>query len=178
RIDRGPARDRALHPRGRKHAAVSLHHRRSGHLDQAVDRRVFLAAHQGTYLRICLSRRQLCAPQYPEGCALAREGSCSSQGRREVIAAEDNAMTNRYFSLAGLTSLTVLLLSTVPVSGQTAKVAPKTSAIKRMPDGHPDLQGTYDLATVTPVDRVGPNLVLTKEEAAKLEAHYAQLRAQ
>ena len=87
-------------------------------------------------------------------------------------------MTHRYFLLAGLTSLSVLLLSTAPVSGQNAKVAPKTSAIKRLPDGHPDLQGTYDLATLTPVDRVGPNLVLTKEEAAKLEGVYAQLRAQ
>jgi hypothetical protein len=87
-------------------------------------------------------------------------------------------MTYRYFSLAGLTSLSILLFSTVPVSGQSAKVAPKTSAIKRLPDGHPDLQGTYDLATITPVDRVGTNLVLTKEEAAKLEAQYARLRAQ
>jgi len=87
-------------------------------------------------------------------------------------------MTHRHFSLAGLTSLSVLLLATVPVSGQNAKVAPKTSAIKRLPDGHPDLQGTYDLATLTPVDRVGTNLVLTKEEAAKLEAGAAQLRTQ
>ena len=87
-------------------------------------------------------------------------------------------MTHRYFSLAGLTGLSVLLFFTVPVSGQNAKVAPKTSAIKRLPDGHPDLQGTYDLATITPVDRIGTNLVLTKEEAAKLEAQYAHLRAQ
>jgi len=86
-------------------------------------------------------------------------------------------MTHRRFSLAGLTSLSVLLLATVPVSGQNAKVVPKASAIKRLPDGHPDLQGTYDLATLTPVDRVGTNLVLTKEEAAKLEAGAAQLRA-
>ena len=41
---------------------------------------------------------------------------------------------------------------------------------QRSPDGHPDLQGTYDLATLTPLERpAGTKAVLTKEEAAKLE---------
>ena len=31
--------------------------------------------------------------------------------------------------------------------------APKPYAPPRMPDGHPDLQGTYDLATLTPLER-------------------------
>src|ERR1041385_4480160 len=91
-------------------------------------------------------------------------------------------MAHRYFPLVGLTGLAALFLGTAPVSGQTpnapAKVAPKSSTIKRMPDGHPDLQGIYDVATLTPVDRRGPNLVLTKEEAAKLEADAAQLSKQ
>ncbi|HSU88672.1 MAG TPA: hypothetical protein VLL56_07540 [Terriglobia bacterium] len=40
----------------------------------------------------------------------------------------------------------------------------------RTPDGHPDLQGTYDLATLTPLERpAGAKAVLTAEEAAKLE---------
>ncbi len=40
----------------------------------------------------------------------------------------------------------------------------------RLPDGHPDLQGTYDLATLTPLERAaGSKAVLTPEEAAKLE---------
>jgi hypothetical protein len=91
-------------------------------------------------------------------------------------------MRHRYFPLIGLTGL-ALLLATVPVTGQTSKPAAKattakTSAIKRMPDGHPDLQGIYDIATLTPVDRRGTNLILTKEEAAKLEAEAAQLKAQ
>jgi hypothetical protein len=43
-----------------------------------------------------------------------------------------------------------------------------------MPDGHPDLQGTYDLATVTPLERApGSKNVLTNEEAAKLEREIA-----
>ncbi len=39
-----------------------------------------------------------------------------------------------------------------------------------MPDGHPDLQGTYDLATMTPMERMpGDPPVLTKEQAEKLQ---------
>ncbi len=90
-------------------------------------------------------------------------------------------MRHRYFPLVGLTGLAALLLVTAPVSGQATKpvartAAAKASTIKRMPDGHPDLQGVYDLATLTPVDRRGTNLVLTKEEAAKLEADAAKTR--
>ncbi len=40
----------------------------------------------------------------------------------------------------------------------------------RTPDGHPDLQGTYDLATLTPLERpAGAKAVLTADEAGKLE---------
>jgi len=46
-----------------------------------------------------------------------------------------------------------------------------------MSDGHPDLQGTYDLATITPMQREpGSKLVLTKEEALKRETAYAAMR--
>jgi hypothetical protein len=46
-----------------------------------------------------------------------------------------------------------------------------------MPDGHPDLQGTYDLATITPMQRAsGTKLVLTKEEALKQETARAGQR--
>src|SRR5271170_5523271 len=47
----------------------------------------------------------------------------------------------------------------------------------RMPDGHPDLQGTYDLATLTPLERpAGAKAVLTPEEVAKLEHEAAAAR--
>src|SRR5690349_11611618 len=40
----------------------------------------------------------------------------------------------------------------------------------RTPDGHPDLQGTYDLATLTPLERpTGAKAALTAEEAVKFE---------
>jgi hypothetical protein len=46
--------------------------------------------------------------------------------------------------------LGIFLLSAVAVSGQTAK--PKAT---RAPDGHPDLQGTWDFAQLTPFERPG-----------------------
>ena len=55
----------------------------------------------------------------------------------------------------------------------TARTAPRT--IPRTPDGHPDLQGTYDLGTLTPLERAANTpLVLTDEEAAALEKRIAR----
>src|SRR5450432_4263036 len=64
------------------------------------------------------------------------------------------------------------------LAGQAAQKAPAAAtakrAVPRMPDGHPDLQGTYDLATLTPVERpVGTPLVMTDEQAVKLEKDVA-----
>src|ERR1700691_1348415 len=54
---------------------------------------------------------------------------------------------------------------------------PKPYSGPRMPDGHPDLQGTYDLATLTPLERsASSKAVLTPEEAAKLEHEAAATR--
>jgi hypothetical protein len=82
----------------------------------------------------------------------------------------------RILTLAGLPVLAGLLLSTA--AGQNAKVATKTYTTPRMADGHPDLQGTYDVATLTPVDRPAgvKSLTLTKEEAKKLEVARALVR--
>src|SRR4051812_25778520 len=68
--------------------------------------------------------------------------------------------------------------SATPASGQAAarpSAVPRTSAFKRTADGHPDLQGTYDVATMTPVERPAgvKSLTLTKEEAAALEQYEA-----
>jgi len=61
-----------------------------------------------------------------------------------------------------------LVASLAPLAGQTK------SPIPRMKDGHPDLQGTYDIATLTPIERqAGSPLVLTDEEAKKLERDVA-----
>lgn len=56
-----------------------------------------------------------------------------------------------------------------PVAAKPAAAKPAArSAIPRTPDGHPDLQGNWSNATITPFERLRPNqpLVLT-EEAAK-----------
>ena len=73
---------------------------------------------------------------------------------------------------------TAAAIAPQPIAGQAP--APRTSAaatgLPRTSDGHPDLQGTYDVATMTPVERpAGVNsLVLSKEEAAALETYEQQ----
>jgi len=63
-----------------------------------------------------------------------------------------------------------------PAPAAAASAVPaKVSTIKRTADGHPDLQGTYDVATMTPVERPAgvKSLTMTKEEAAALEQYEA-----
>src|SRR5689334_24043880 len=80
-------------------------------------------------------------------------------------------MLNRVVLLTGM----VAVLSVAFAAGaQTLKPAAKPYSPPRMPDGHPDLQGTYDLATLTPLERpAGTNAVLTDQEAEKLEQNVA-----
>src|SRR4029453_12759364 len=74
------------------------------------------------------------------------------------------AMTMQKYCLA----LTLPFLAAAVVAGQSPRAIPRTA------DGHPDLQGVYDLATLTPVERrAGSPLVLTDEEAKKLETAVA-----
>ncbi len=69
--------------------------------------------------------------------------------------------------------LTTLLAFASSLFGQTAAYK-----IPRLADGHPDLQGTYDLATMTPVERpAGVSATISKEEARKAEIANAQRRA-
>ena len=83
-------------------------------------------------------------------------------------------MRNRFISSAGAAAgmamaLTLVSLTTVPAVGQATKTAAK-SALPRTPDGHPDLQGIYDLATMTPMERLpGDPPVLSKEQAEKIQ---------
>ena len=80
-------------------------------------------------------------------------------------------MRNRFSrtSAAALLALALILPTPVSVTAQTAKTAAK-SAIRRMPDGHPDLEGIYDLATMTPMERFrGDPPVLSKEQAEKVQ---------
>jgi hypothetical protein len=74
-------------------------------------------------------------------------------------------------------ALAFISLTAVPMAAQATKSAAK-SAVPRMPDGHPDLQGTYDLATMTPFERLpGDPPVLTKEQAETLQKAEAARRS-
>jgi hypothetical protein len=66
-----------------------------------------------------------------------------------------------------LTGLAMVVMAAA-ISGQ-GKYSPS-----RLADGHPDLQGTYDLATLTPLERPsGTKAVLTAKEADEAEAKIA-----
>jgi len=91
-------------------------------------------------------------------------------------------MRKRFVAFAGALGIVIAL---APLDGQAPKPAQKAAPTKggyvvpRLADGHPDLQGTYDLATLTPIDRpAGLKAFYTKEEAAKLESAAAQRREQ
>ena len=73
-------------------------------------------------------------------------------------------MRNRYFAAAAA----LLLLAASPVIGQTSK----TWKAPRTPDGHPDLQGIWSNATITPLERpadLAGKAVLSEKEAAAYE---------
>ncbi len=94
----------------------------------------------------------------------------------------DLLMPNRFANLGCV----LLLALIIPAAGQAQQgkkaPAPKAAAAgkynpPRMPDGHPDLSGTYDAATLTPLERMpGTKPVMTKAEAAKEEATAVSLK--
>ena len=88
-------------------------------------------------------------------------------------------MRNRFIFAASTVGMALALISltALPVAGQVTKTAAK-SDLPRTPDGHPDLQGTYDLATMTPLERwPGDPPFLTKEQAEALQRAEAERRA-
>src|SRR5947207_6364728 len=77
--------------------------------------------------------------------------------------------------IAGVTATAALLLGThAPAAAQTQK-ASKPYSPKRLADGHPDLQGVYDIATMTPMERPrGAQPAYTPEEAQRRETAFAK----
>ena len=82
-------------------------------------------------------------------------------------------MRDRYFAPY---AVGVLLLATVPFAGQSQTAAKKGPAAQwtmpRTGDGKPDLQGVWNSATITPLERpkqFGLKAVLTEQEAAEFE---------
>jgi hypothetical protein len=85
-------------------------------------------------------------------------------------------MGNRLVTAAAIAGA-MAAVWTMPVAfaGQATKGAAASKSIPRTADGKPDLTGTYDLATLTPVERATDTpLVLTDEQAAKLEQQAAK----
>jgi hypothetical protein len=74
-------------------------------------------------------------------------------------------------------SATCLVPGFLHAQSSRADGAPSTMA--RTADGRPDLQGTYDVATITPLERPPgvEKLVLSPQEAAALELYEQQRRA-
>jgi hypothetical protein len=67
-----------------------------------------------------------------------------------------------------------------PARTQVKAAPARAATLPRTPDGHPDFQGFYDVATVTPIERpadAGGRLVLTSEEAAAVEKYELQREA-
>ncbi len=88
-------------------------------------------------------------------------------------------MRSRLLAFVGSLAIAVagMCLASASLTAQAPKPAAKAWTPPRTPDGHPDLQGTYDVATITPLERpagLGDRLVLTKEEAAALEQYEQQ----
>src|SRR5438093_3408294 len=78
--------------------------------------------------------------------------------------------SGRHRSNSYLIILICILALAAPLAAQTSRPAATRPSLPRTPDGHPDLQGTYDLATLTPLERpAGAKAVLTAEDAAKFE---------
>jgi len=84
-------------------------------------------------------------------------------------------MRDRIILFIGSVAVTtgVICLASQPVEAQARRPAAKTWTAPRTADGHPDLQGMYDVATMTPLERPAgiDRLVLTREEAAAMEKY-------
>ena len=66
--------------------------------------------------------------------------------------------------------LFAVTVAAFPLMAQTAK----SSAIPRAADGHPDLQGIWTNATITPMDRIGDKAAISDGEARAVEKKAAE----
>src|SRR5262245_12044779 len=71
-----------------------------------------------------------------------------------------------------------LIPGAATLAGQT-KAAARSAAVPHTSDGHPDLQGIWSYATITPLERpteLSGKAVLTAEEAAEQERRNAEVQ--
>jgi hypothetical protein len=84
-------------------------------------------------------------------------------------------MSHRFLAFLG----TLALIVSVPLAGQaqSSTAKPKTTAAPHRTDGHPDLQGVWTNATITPLQRpasLAGKATLSDAEAKEFEKHAAQ----
>jgi hypothetical protein len=85
-------------------------------------------------------------------------------------------MPRRFFVSASLAMALALIPAMAPGVFAQARGTAKPSSIPRAPDGHPDLQGYWSFATITPFERpaaLGDKAVLSDQEAAEFEKETA-----
>lgn len=76
--------------------------------------------------------------------------------------------------LASMSVLAAMIATPVPGQAPRSTAKAKTSTISRTPDGHPDLQGVWTNATITPMERpaaLAGKPTLTAAEAKEYEKH-------
>jgi hypothetical protein len=88
-------------------------------------------------------------------------------------------MSHRFVALAGGSVIAIAVVALVPVSiaGQAQSAAGQPQAPPRALDGHPDLQGIWTNATITPLERPAEHAgkeFLTETEAAEYEKQARQ----
>jgi len=89
----------------------------------------------------------------------------------------EGGMRIRFLTLAGVAAVAIgvasFLSATLAGQTQTSSASPRPAlpaAEARTPEGFPDLQGVYNTATLTPLERPDPNkLVLSEDEAQAIE---------
>ena len=120
--------------------------------------------------------------------APAEDGAKGTSGRPGTSVGEElTHMIKRLFASIGVTLIAVAWLASAVVAGQAQPAAArkppaaaKTWTPPRGPDGHPDLQGVWSFATLTPLERpseLAEKRVLTDQEAAEFEKQTLQERA-
>src|SRR5690242_18219239 len=78
---------------------------------------------------------------------------------------------------ASLAFSLVIALFAAPVAGQSQSDGSKKWTAPRAPDGHPDLQGIWTNATITPLERpaeLAGKAFFTEQEAADYEKRVAR----